>query len=97
MNKFLRTHTVSPKLSFFSIPTLYSTLGYDFLRKDFFDDRDRDGFTNRASASQLMFFAESMGYLSLGLQYEFKNTFAPRLIFSRFTSIPRCSCLWSWP
>jgi tetratricopeptide (TPR) repeat protein len=76
--KFLRIHTISPSVSFFPQPTLYTTLGYDFLRKDFFSDRERDGFTNRVAANQFMFFAESKGYILLGLQYELENTFAPQ-------------------
>lgn len=76
--KFLRIHTISPGMSFFTQPTVYTTLGYDFLRKDFFSDRDRDGFTNRATANQFLFFAESKGYILIGLQYEFENTFAPQ-------------------
>jgi len=71
--KFLRIHTVSPKISFFLRPTLYTILGYDFLIKDFFSDPDRDGFSHRVGASQFAFFAESKGYVMLALQHEWGN------------------------
>lgn len=71
--KFLRIHTLGPRVSFFPQQTLYTQLLYNLQRKDFFDDRDRDATVHQAGANQFLFFANSKGYLLFGLRYENEN------------------------
>ncbi len=64
--KFLESHTISPAVSFTTLPQWYHRITYSFQDKNFFQDNDRDADQHAIASDNYYFFMDSKAYALLG-------------------------------